>query len=153
VATPPSCAPTRLKCSIIETSREEDRWGVVVRADHGHELEPRTVVRGDADADAGRARAVPGRTRTSALLRHDLDRRQPAALPERRACAERPLDIGRTRDRRRHAGQQQAVSVEKRIAGPYVREVALIWSRSYEASSYRWYFEGFARWLDLTFKR
>ena len=50
-------------------------------------------------------------------------------------------------------GQQQAVSVEKRIAGPYVREVALIWSRSYEASSYRWYFEGFARWLDLTFKR
>src|SRR6185437_11927887 len=111
-------------------------------------------VRGDADADAGRARAVPGRTRTSALLRHDLDRRQPAALPERRACAERQLrcttghwaDKGSPQAR----GQQQAVSVEKRIAGPYVREVALIWSRSYEASSYRWYFEGFARWLDLT---
>ena len=75
-----------------------------------------------------------------------------AGRARRDSCAA-PLDIGRTRDRRRHAGQQQAVSVEKRIAGPYVREVALIWSRSYEASSYRWYFEGFARWLDLTFKR
>ena len=135
MATPPSCAPTRLKCSIIETSREEDRWGVVVRADHGHELEPRTVVRGDADADAGRARAVPGRTRTSALLRHDLDRRQPAALPERRACAERQLrcttghwaDKGSPQARGAAAGRQRGEADRRAVrTGGGVNLVSLV---------------------------
>jgi len=84
---PPSCAATHVKCSIIETSRA--RWTQAGRRGTGGSrtrarVPARCAVRGDADADAGQARAVPCRTRTSARLRHDLAGRQ-AGRPGRKA--------------------------------------------------------------------
>ena len=119
---PPSCAATHLKCSIIETSRA--RWTQAGRRGTGGSrtrarVPARCAVRGDADADAGQARAVP-----------DAHLGAPAARPRRKTG--RPA---------RPEGRQ---------AGPFVREVALTWSRT---ASYQWYFEGFARWLDPPIKK
>jgi hypothetical protein len=130
----PSCAANVVAQSIIETSRERRTGGVVVRADHGHELEPSTVRETPMRMRIGRApcRAVP-----------DAHLGAPAARPRRRQAGRPagmqgvrdedgcgvPLDIGRMRARRRPAWQL-AGSGGERIAGPYVREVALIWSRT-----------------------